>query len=131
VSWTCDRSQIQEMSQHPRKPSPSDGTDEEWAFVAAYLTLMAEDTAGNTAALAWVEGGDTGDEPGGGGSARDRIGRGPAARGKAGVRAGASALGRDEEPIDHPAPHVYRIVAGGMPWADRQEAGVGQEAGWR
>ena len=27
----------------PRKPYPSDVTDEEWAFVAPYLTLMKED----------------------------------------------------------------------------------------
>src|SRR5215208_3394037 len=27
----------------PRKPYPSDVSDEEWAFVAPYLTLMAED----------------------------------------------------------------------------------------
>lgn len=26
-----------------RKPYPSDVTDEEWAFVAPYLTLMRED----------------------------------------------------------------------------------------
>jgi transposase len=26
----------------PRKPYPSDVTDEEWAFVAPYLTLMDE-----------------------------------------------------------------------------------------
>ena len=31
------------MSQEPRKPYPSDVTDEEWAFVAPYLTLMTED----------------------------------------------------------------------------------------
>jgi transposase len=30
------------MSQS-RKPYPSDVTDEEWAFVAPYLTLMTED----------------------------------------------------------------------------------------
>jgi transposase len=30
------------MSQ-PRKPYPTDATDEEWAFVAPYLTLMTED----------------------------------------------------------------------------------------
>ena len=29
------------MSQSPRKPYPSDVTDEEWAFVAPSLTLMA------------------------------------------------------------------------------------------
>ena len=28
-----------------RKPYPSDVTDEEWAFVAPYLTLMKEDAA--------------------------------------------------------------------------------------
>jgi transposase len=28
-----------------RKPYPSDVTDEEWAFVAPYLTLMREDAA--------------------------------------------------------------------------------------
>ncbi|HEY7033008.1 MAG TPA: IS5/IS1182 family transposase, partial [Thermomicrobiales bacterium] len=27
----------------PRKPYPSDVTDDEWAFVAPYLTLMDED----------------------------------------------------------------------------------------
>jgi transposase len=27
----------------PRKPYPSDVTDEEWAFVAPYLTLMRPD----------------------------------------------------------------------------------------
>jgi transposase len=31
------------MSQEPRKPYPSDVTDEEWAFVAPYLTLMTPD----------------------------------------------------------------------------------------
>jgi transposase len=31
------------MSQPVRKPYPSDVTDEEWAFVAPYLTLMTED----------------------------------------------------------------------------------------
>jgi transposase len=30
------------MSQEPRNPYPSDVTDEEWAFVAPYLTLMTE-----------------------------------------------------------------------------------------
>ena len=28
---------------HPRKPYPSDVSDEEWAFVAPYLTLMTEE----------------------------------------------------------------------------------------
>ncbi len=32
-----------------RKPYPSDVSDDEWAFVAPYLTLMSED-AGDTAA---------------------------------------------------------------------------------
>jgi transposase len=32
------------METHPaRKPYPTDVTDEEWAFVAPYLTLMAKD----------------------------------------------------------------------------------------
>ena len=31
------------MSQEPRRPYPSDVTDEEWAFVAPYLTLMTPD----------------------------------------------------------------------------------------
>lgn len=31
------------MDQKPRKPYPSDVTDEEWAFVAPYLTLMRPD----------------------------------------------------------------------------------------
>src|SRR5687768_12070890 len=35
------------MSQ-PRKPYPSDVTDEEWAFVAPYLTLMREDAPQRT-----------------------------------------------------------------------------------
>jgi hypothetical protein len=30
-------------TQPPRKPYPSDVTDEEWAFVASYLTLMRPD----------------------------------------------------------------------------------------
>ena len=29
----------------PRKPYPSDVTDEEWAFVAPYLALVREDAA--------------------------------------------------------------------------------------
>src|SRR6188472_4161734 len=28
---------------HPRKPYPTDVSEEEWAFVAPYLTLMSED----------------------------------------------------------------------------------------
>jgi len=31
------------MNQQTRKPYPSDATDEDWAFVAPYLTLMTED----------------------------------------------------------------------------------------
>jgi transposase len=31
------------METQPRKPNPTDVTDEEWAFVAPYLTLMAPD----------------------------------------------------------------------------------------
>jgi transposase len=31
------------MSTSPRKPYPTDVTDDEWAFVAPYLTLMRED----------------------------------------------------------------------------------------
>ena len=31
------------MRQHPRKPYPSDISDEEWAFAAPYLTLMIEE----------------------------------------------------------------------------------------
>jgi hypothetical protein len=33
------------MSTHSptRKPSPSDGSDDEWAFIAPYLTLMTPD----------------------------------------------------------------------------------------
>ncbi len=31
------------MEAHPRPPYPSDVTDDEWAFVAPYLTLMRED----------------------------------------------------------------------------------------
>jgi transposase len=42
VLWTWERVYAQEMSP-PRKPYPSDVTDEEWAFVAPYLTLMDED----------------------------------------------------------------------------------------
>ncbi len=32
-----------EKQVHPRKPYPTDVSDEEWAFVAPYLTLMTED----------------------------------------------------------------------------------------
>jgi transposase len=32
-----------ETHPQPRKPYPTDVTDEEWAFVAPYLTLMRED----------------------------------------------------------------------------------------
>jgi hypothetical protein len=31
------------MEAPPRKPYPSDVSDDEWAFVAPYLTLMKED----------------------------------------------------------------------------------------
>ena len=31
------------METQPRKPYPTDATDEEWAFVTSYLTLMAPD----------------------------------------------------------------------------------------
>jgi transposase len=31
-----------------RKPYPSDGSDEEWAFVAPYLTFMDEDAPQRT-----------------------------------------------------------------------------------
>jgi transposase len=31
-----------------RKPYPSDGSDEEWAFVTPYLTLMDEDAPQRT-----------------------------------------------------------------------------------
>ncbi len=31
------------MEAQPRPPYPSDVTDDEWAFVAPYLTLMKED----------------------------------------------------------------------------------------
>src|ERR671925_143666 len=31
------------MGMQPRKPYPSDVSDEEWAFVAPYLTLMRDD----------------------------------------------------------------------------------------
>lgn len=34
-----------ESQPHPRKPYPSDVSDEEWAFVAPYLTLMTPDAA--------------------------------------------------------------------------------------
>jgi transposase len=30
---------------HPRKPYPSDVSDEEWSLVALYLTLMREDAS--------------------------------------------------------------------------------------
>jgi len=36
------------METHTRKPYPSDVTDEEWAFVAPYLTLMTEDAPQRT-----------------------------------------------------------------------------------
>ena len=32
-----------ETQVHPRKPYPTDVSDEEWSFVAPYLTLMTED----------------------------------------------------------------------------------------
>jgi len=34
------------MENTPRKPYPSDVTDDEWAFVAPYLTLMTSATSG-------------------------------------------------------------------------------------
>ena len=30
-------------TEHHRKPYPSDGSDEEWAFVAPYLAVVRED----------------------------------------------------------------------------------------
>lgn len=33
-----------EIQDTSRRPYPSDVTDQEWAFVAPYLTLMTEDT---------------------------------------------------------------------------------------
>src|ERR1700736_2010803 len=36
---------------HPRKPYPSDVSDEEWSLVAPYLTLMREDASQREHAL--------------------------------------------------------------------------------
>jgi transposase len=43
------------METHTRKPYPSDVTDEEWAFVAPYLTLMTEDAPQRTHDLREVD----------------------------------------------------------------------------